>query len=159
MDETLKKTIAGLDEHIRELSGPAESAAESPATIRAMRNAASAVGDAITRLHEISRELARETQVRTERMADSENYRMVGIYAMRSEPDYVIFDVDLGTGRAIGSPDEYDCLGRLPLELHEVAGSRRVRRMGDAWRTRPAVYPPGPQDCAIELTERAGLTR
>lgn len=156
MEETLKNAMEGLNKHCRQLSAAADAAAGEPASCRARRNAASAIGDAIARLHEISHELAQETKARAETGTNAGNYRMVGIYAMRSAPDYVIFDVELETPRAIGAPEEYDCLGMLPLELHEVDGHTNVRRMGDAWRTTPAVYPPGPQDCAIEVTHRAG---
>ena len=121
----------------------------------AARNATVAIMEAADRLREIGHRLTAEGQPE----AADDKYRMVGVYMLRSEPDYVILDVDLGQPGKIGSQEEYDCLGSLPLELHEVDGFTSVRNVGDAWMTTPRTRTVGPQDCAVEPAHRKDQRR
>ena len=146
----MKKAIETIEEQAGLTGATATDEAASDKEKIAARNATVAMMEAADRLREIGHRLTAEGQAE----AADDKYRMVGVYMLRSEPDYVIFDVDLGQPGKIGSQEEYDYLGSLPLELHEVDGFTTVREVGDAWVTTPPTGTVGPQDCAVELAHR-----
>ena len=122
---------------------------------RAAMNAAGALGEAAAQLREIGQEL--DLAARDEHLAPERTHRMVGIYALRDSPDFVVFDTELDTPRTrtIGKKEDFDCLGSLRLELHPDREPAAIRRVLDTWSTRPlANPPPSAQDCAIELSAR-----
>lgn len=81
--------------------------------------------------------------------------RQTGVYALRSDPDWVVFDHDLfaPTGNVIGDWREYDCLGSLPLSAVQDAHTWRVRP-ADEWATQPQGRDVSGHDAAIELAAR-----
>lgn len=153
MRNLVAQTLERLEQDIEALMNTGE---RSTAGVdkRAAVNAAGALGDAAERLREIGQELY--LAARNEHLAPDRKRRMVGIYALRESPDFVVFDIELDPPRTrtIGKAEDFHCLGSLLLELHPDREPAAVRSILDTWTTRPVANPPSAQDCAAELAAR-----
>ena len=64
------------------------------------------------------------------------------LYALREDPDYIVFDKQRLVGDVVGTPDEYDCVGVFEVKNPD-AGIMFNERVGwallllDEWRLYP----------------------
>ena len=144
----MKKAIETIKEQAGLTGATATDEAASNKEKIAARNATVAMMEAADRLREIGHRLTAEGQPE----AADDKYRMVGVYMLRSEPDYVILDVDLGQPGKIGSQEEYDCLGSLPLGTARGRRVHQCARRGGRLDNDPADQDRG----TARLRRRAG---